>query len=102
MQSITLIGPARRSTGGVHSLYVKPFAVYDSTQRKLRLGRIIWERGEWGMKKPDGTCIPYSFMLTLALRPKLFSFRRESDQIRVTVLGVSVNYHWSAGGRFAP
>lgn len=102
MQSIALIGPARRSTGGIHSLYVKPFVAYDPMQRKLRLGRIIWERGEWGMKTPDGKCIPYSFMLTLALRPALFSFRREYDQTRLTVLGVSVNYHHSAGGRFAP
>jgi hypothetical protein len=83
---------------GIHSVVLRPFAIWDPTQRKLRLGRIVWQRGEWGEKRADGTCKPYSFAVSLALRPKLFSFRREYDQVRVTILGVSVNYHRSAGG----
>ena len=102
MQSMLLVGPERRASGGIHSVYLKPFVRWDPTQKKLRLGRVIWERGEWGMKTADGRCIPYSFKLTLALRPKVFSFRREYDQTRITILGVAVNYHRSAGGRFAP
>lgn len=67
---------------------------YDSTQKKLRLGVFIWQRGAWGGGRP------YSFKLTLALQPALFSFRREWDQVRMTLLGLSVNYHESAGGTF--
>lgn len=85
---------------GIHSIKARRFAIWDPTQRKLRLGRIVWQRGEYGQYYGDGRCEPYSFMLTFALRPALFSWRRESDQIRATVLGLSVNYHWSAGGRF--
>lgn len=74
---------------------------WDRNQRKLRIGAFIWQRGEWGMKTADGRCIPYSFKLTVALRPALFSLHRTWDEVRCTLLGVSLNYHRSAGGRFA-
>jgi hypothetical protein len=78
----------------------KPVMRWDSQQKKLRLLRLVWSRGEWGMKTADGRCVPYSFKLTFGLRPALLSYRREVDQVRMTVLGVAVSYHWSAGGRF--
>lgn len=74
---------------------------YDAMQRKLRIGRLTWLRGEWGRFDAEGRCIPYSFTLTLAVRPALFSWRRELDQLRMTLLGLAVGYHRSAGGRFA-
>ncbi len=82
----------------IHHLKFRRIMRWDSTLRKLRMFRVVWQRGEWGMKTPSGRCIPYSFALTIGLRPALFSYRRESDQLRMTTLGVAVNYHWSAGG----
>lgn len=82
----------------IHHMKIRRIMRWDPTLRKLRMFRVVWQRGEWGMKTPEGRCIPYSFALTVGLRPALFSFRREYDQVRTTLFGVVVNYHRSAGG----
>jgi len=71
---------------------------WDATQRKLRMFRVVWQRGQYGAKDIRGRCVPYSFALTIGMRPKLFSITREMDQLRVTAFGLFVNYHQSAGG----
>jgi hypothetical protein len=71
---------------------------WDPTQKKLRMFRIVWQRGVWGMKDSNGHDLPYSFAVTIGIRPALFSYNRTWDQTRVTLLGVFVNHHRSAGG----
>lgn len=69
---------------------------YDSSNRLLRLFRVIWDgpelsRGGW----------PVSKKLSVGLRPTLFRWRREDDGWLLTVLGLRVRYRVSHGGRFA-
>ena len=82
----------------IHHVKFRRIMRWDPTLRKLRMFRVVWQRGEWGMKTPSGSCIPYSFALTVGLRPALFSYNRTWDQTRVTVLGIAINHHRSAGG----
>lgn len=68
---------------------------YDPSWPKLRLARIMWDRGVVG----DGK--GHSAKLALALRPKLFQFERSFDGWRVVLFGIEVHKQLSWGGRFA-
>lgn len=71
---------------------VKQVFRYDPTQRQFRLFRLLWTRGKVG----DGES--YSAKLAVSLRPKLFGFERDSNEWRLTVLGIDVHKKLSYGG----
>lgn len=75
---------------------IKRLMTWCKQERKLRLFRIIWERGTVG----DGK--GYSAMFSVSLLPKLFSFERGDllPRIRLVLLGLSLHYKRSYGGRF--
>lgn len=75
-----------------HSLRARKLMRYDPGSKMLRVGRVVWQRGEVG----DGQ--GYSTKLTLGLRPALFSWRRESRGWKLIVLGVRVHLDRSYGG----
>jgi hypothetical protein len=83
----------------IHRVKFRWIMRWDSDQRRLRIARLLWNRGVWGMKDADGRCVPYSFALTLAIRPAWFSFGSEHGQVRITIAGIAINYHSSAGGQ---
>jgi hypothetical protein len=72
----------------------KRLMTWDQGQTKLRLLRIIWERGIWGKGG-------YSACFSLALMPKLFRFERKAHNYRLVLIGISFHYMRSYGGRFA-
>lgn len=74
---------------------IKSVITYEPTQRKVRLFRVMWERGEVG--NGHG----YSAKIAVSLCPRLFQFERDFNEWRVTVLGVSVHKKLSYGGIFA-
>lgn len=75
---------------------VKPMMTWSASEKKLRLFRLILERGTVG----DGT--GYSSCFSVALVRKLFVFKRiSSDDVRFVILGLSFHYMRSYGGRFA-
>lgn len=67
---------------------------YDSSQRKIRLFRVIRNVGVVG----DGK--GFSQKHAFALRLKLFGFWRGLDEWRLTLLGVEYHNVKSFGGRF--
>lgn len=73
----------------------KPVMVYDETQRKLRLFRVIWDHGTVG----DGQ--GYSNKVAVSLVPRLFGLLRDWDGWRLTIAGLQVHRLKSWGGRFA-
>lgn len=74
---------------------LKPMFTYSPRERKVRVARLIWERGNVG----DGK--GYSAFLSLALMPRLFRIERSPLRLRVVMLGVSLHYARTYGGRFA-
>jgi len=75
---------------------VKPMMTWSASEKKLRLFRLILERGTVG----DGT--GYSACFSVALVRKMFVFKRiSSDDARIVILGLSFHYMRSYGGRFA-
>lgn len=72
----------------------KKVMTWDPQESKLRLFRLMWERGVMGSGG-------YSSCLSLALMPKLFSFARIAGyRCRLVVFGLSMHYRRSYGGRF--
>jgi hypothetical protein len=67
----------------------------DSDAKLYRVCRLIWDCGTVG----DGT--GYSNKLSLALAPRVLSFRREWDGWIFIVAGIRIHRCWSYGGRFA-
>ena len=65
-----------------------------AAERKARLFRVMWERGTVG----DGK--GYSAKLAASLVLKLAEWQRYSDGWRATVVGLSLHYRRSYGGRF--
>lgn len=61
-------------------------------ERLFRVARAVWQRGVVG----DGR--GYSSSVSLALRPALFSWRKEWDGWLLTVAGVRLHYQRSYGG----
>jgi hypothetical protein len=73
----------------------KPVLRLDRQGRTLRLFRFAWNgreitRGGW----------PVSHKLSLALRPALYNWQRESDGWLLTLLGLRIHHARSHGGRF--
>lgn len=73
---------------------LKPIMTWSPSERKLRLVRLIWERGTVG----DGK--GYSAFFSLALMPRLFLVERTFFKFRVVILGISLHWRRSYGGRF--
>lgn len=73
---------------------LKPVFTWSSTERKVRLFRIIWKRGIVG----DGK--GYSAFLSLSLVPHLFWWHSLWDGFDVVVLGLRIHHKRSYGGRF--
>ena len=73
---------------------LKPIMTWSASDRKLRLLRLIWERGTVG----DGK--GYSAFFSLALMPRLFLIERTLFKFRVVILGISLHWRRSYGGRF--
>ncbi len=72
----------------------KPVMTWSAGEGKARLFRVIWERGTVG----DGK--GYSAKLAASLVLKLAEWQRYSDGWRATVVGLSLHYRRSYGGRF--
>lgn len=65
---------------------------FDEDCRMLRIGRLLWERGERGEKGW------YSAKLSLALWPKAFQWRTCHREWDLTVLGIRVHRKQAYGG----
>lgn len=72
----------------------KSVMTWRSAERKVRLFRVMWERGTVG----DGK--GYSAKLAASLVPKLMEIKRQADGWRATLAGLSLHYRRSYGGRF--
>lgn len=70
----------------------KPVLRYDPSWPKLRLFRVAWEHGSVG----DGN--GYSRKISVALRPRLWSYGRGWDSLRVCILGVELHTKRNYGG----
>ncbi|WP_424140942.1 hypothetical protein [Roseomonas chloroacetimidivorans] len=68
---------------------------YDASNRLLRVGRLMWERGVVG--DGNGYSAKLSFGLSWRLLPLV---RRERDGWLVRVLGLRLHYRRAYGGRF--
>ena len=75
-----------------HDFRARRIFRYDPMARLFRLGRCVWQRGTVG----DGQ--GYSVKLTLALHPRLWSYRREMTGFVLSVCGVRLHYQRSYGG----
>lgn len=74
----------------------KSVMTWSAAESKVRLFRVIWERGIMGKGG-------YSACFSVALVPKLFSWGRDwfsANGWRLIVLGISLHYRTSYGGRF--
>lgn len=78
---------------GPKNLRWKSVLRWDPGQKKLRLARLMWERGAPGFGG-------HSAKLALSLTPKLWSLVAADSDVRVTVLGCQVHYRASMGGLF--
>jgi len=75
----------------------KTINTYDSTTKRLRLGRFLWIRGN------VGNGYGYSAMLSLSLTPKLFQWCHDvatnlSREWCLTLCGLRLHYKRSYGG----
>ena len=68
---------------------------YDRTNRLLRVGRLLWERGAVG----DGAGYSAKLSIGLSWWP-LFLLRPEREGWLVRILGVRLHHKRSYGGRF--
>ena len=73
---------------------LKKVMTWSPVERKIRLFRLMWERGTVG----DGK--GYSAKLAFSLVPRLAGWKRELDGWRATIAGLSIHYRRSYGGRF--
>lgn len=72
--------------------FLKLFVTWCPRNRVLRLGRLVWARGQ--LMKGG-----YTAKLSLALTPKLFHFSREwKYSFWLVLLGVRLHYERSYGG----
>jgi hypothetical protein len=85
-------GNAVTTVAGRHHLAFRAVMRRDPRLRMFRLARVVWQRGVVG----DGR--GYSSSLSLALRPALFSWRRERSGWLLTVAGARLHYQRSYGG----
>lgn len=67
---------------------------YSKPECKLRLFRVMWERGVVG----DGK--GYSSKVAISLVPKMFGWQSEFNSWRLTLLGVSAHWARSYGGSY--
>lgn len=74
-------------------MIIKRIMRYDSTQKKLRLFRLLWQRGTSGL--PGGG---YSAKLSVSLVPRIFGWVRELSGWRLTLAGFQVHHLKSFGG----
>lgn len=74
---------------------LKPVFTWSSRERKLRLFRVLWERGKVGQAGGG-----YSAKCAVALVPKLWGLYCQIDEWRVTLLGLQMHYLRSYSGRF--
>lgn len=72
----------------------KPVWTWSAPERKVRLFRIVWERGVVG--DGDG----YSAMLSFSFVPRLYANVPVLFGFDVTVLGVRMHHKRAYGGRF--
>lgn len=89
--SIEVLGLGARKG---NAMQLKPVMTWSAEERKARLFRVMWERGTVG----DGK--GYSAKLAASLVLKLAEWKRYADGWRVTVIGLSLHYRRSYGGRF--
>ena len=89
--SIEVLGLGARKG---NAMQLKPVMTWSAAEHKARLFRVIWERGTVG----DGK--GYSAKLAASLVLKLAEWKRYADGWRVTVIGLSLHYRRSYGGRF--
>jgi hypothetical protein len=75
-------------------MFFKNVMCWDSQQKKFRLFRFVWNKGEVGAGG-------YSTKISAAIRPQLFSFWKDFREWQLTLFGVSVHKKVSYGGRFA-
>jgi len=71
----------------------KLIETFDPVERKVRLFRLIWKKGEVGKGG-------YSSFLSLSLLPRLFKFEQDFNEWRLTLLGISLHKKVSYGGVF--
>lgn len=75
-----------------HHFAARKVLRYDDRQRLFRVARAVWQRGVVG----DGE--GYSASVSLALRPALFLWHRETFGWFLVVAGVRLHYQRSYGG----
>lgn len=73
-------------------LKIKPVLRYDPTQHKLRLFRLLWQRGKVG----DGQ--GYSAKLSVSFVAHAFGWTREYAGWRLTVMGLQLHHLRAYGG----
>jgi hypothetical protein len=75
------------------TMKLKSVMTVSKPEKKVRLFRLIWERGTVG----DGK--GYSAKLAVSMVPILVQFRRYSDGWRAALAGLSLHYRRAYGGR---
>lgn len=78
---------------GDDAMKYKSVWTYDEREHKIRMFRILWQRGVVGVNKGG-----YSAKLSLSLVPKLFSFYRNGFGWRITFIGIQLHHLKSWGG----
>lgn len=73
--------------------FAKLFATWSPAERLLRLGRIVYSRGNPG--QPGGG---YSAKLSLGLTPRLLRLRRGWHEWEAVLFGVRLHHKKSFGG----
>jgi len=71
--------------------FAKVFCTWSPGERLLRLGRIVWRRGEL---MAGG----YTAQLSIALTPRIIDWERGYHRLAITILGVRLNYQRAYGG----
>lgn len=76
-----------------YTCFLRLFCSWSPSDRVLRLGRLVWRRGE-GPGADRGYCAKFSF----GLAPKLLSWERGWWSFLVVLCGVRLHYQRSYGG----
>ena len=73
---------------------IKPLMTYAPYNHKFRFIRFIWTKGVFGSGG-------YDAMLSFSWMPKIFKFEhvKSIPKIRIVILGFSIHYKRSYGGR---
>lgn len=71
--------------------FVRWVGTYSKLERKVRLVRVVWSR-----KGGPGDGTGWSSKLSINLVPRLFAWKRERFDMRLTVCGVQIHKqrHW--------